>query len=220
MFSHFTVNQSNHEENEIKSIDLPLVSPKKSTDDLLLLDLDPFGHPNIEQDNNPQDNLQSIQHDLEDLYPTPTIVLPEIATREDEDLSSVSLPLAVEQLEIEVREEILQHILEEPSASSLSPDLTTVSNDHEDEESEIPLTFTSIDEESTPTIETSNHFIDSKESDPIEHEITPATAVLHSVDSIVNLPTVTDHEVQTSLVVFGNISIRMSRFSSIPIQHW
>ena len=159
------------------------------------MDLDPFGH---QQDNNPQDNLESIKHDLEDLYPIPTtieseIILPEIVTREDEDLSSISLPLAVEHLEMEVREEILHHILEELSPS----DLTTLSNGHEDEEEEIPLTFTSIDEESTPTIETLNDFIDSK-----EHDTIAATTVLHSVDSILNLPTVTDHEVQICLVVF------------------
>lgn len=120
--------------------------------------------------------------------------------REDEDLASIALPLAVEQLEIEVREEILHHTGEQSSAS----ELTTLANGYEDEENEIPLTVNSIDDESTPTVQTSNQFIDSKEPNPIAHD---TTTVLHSVDSIVNLPTVTDHEVQNHLMIFRRIII-------------
>lgn len=215
------VNQSSHEETDINPIDLPVITPKKSSDDLLLLDLDPFGSTNNHEDHNTnhENKLESIKHDLEELYAaipsaiqseavsTPTI-LPDIIGQQ-EDLPSISLPLLVEQLENEVREEILQHTLEQPSSSLLLPDLTTLSNGNHDEQNEPILLSTSIDDEEenlllTPIIETTNNFIFQKEPDLIQHETTTASTegavVLHSVDSIVNLPTVTNHEVQISSV--------------------
>ncbi len=137
--------------------------------------------------------------------PAPT--LPDVISQQQEDeVSSTSLPLAVEQLELEVRQEILQHTLEQPSSTSplLLPDLTTLPNSNHDDKKETIFLLTSSEEEeeeeeklsSTPVIEiaqTSNNLIFQNEPDLIQHE-TPA--VLHSVDSIVNAPAAYDLEVK------------------------
>jgi hypothetical protein len=97
--------------------------------------------------------------------------------------------------------------LEQPSSPLLLPDLTTLSNVNHDEQNETDLLSTSLEEEkeeeednlsSLPVIETtqtSSNFIFPKEPDLIQHE-TPV--VIHSVDSIVNLPNVSDLEVNGS----------------------
>jgi len=135
---------------------------------------------------------------------TPT--LPDIIGQQEE-FSSTSLPFAVEQLELEVRQEILQHTLEQPSSTSplLLPDLTTLPNSNHDDKKETIFLLTSSEEEeeeeeekfsSTPVIEiaqTSNNLVFQNEPDLIQHE-TPA--VLHSVDSIVNAPAAYDLEVK------------------------
>jgi hypothetical protein len=117
-------------------------------------------------------------------------------------LLSTPLPLAVEQLELEVRQEILQHTLEQPPSPLLLPDLTTLSNGNHNENKETMLSSISIEEDelSTPVIEetqTSNNILFQNEPDLLQHE-TPT--VLHSVDSIVNAPTGLDLEVRDCFI--------------------
>jgi hypothetical protein len=224
LFSFFaTVNQSDHEEKETKPTIEPSPPPstaRKSVDELLLLDLDPLGNTENHHDNdNNQENddkLERLKQDLQDLYATSTITnLPSIPTPtlpdiigQQEEISSALLPLAVEQLELEVRQEILQHTVEQPSSPLLLPDLTALPNGNHDDTKESNLLSTSsssIEEEqnlsSTPVVETtqtSHNPIVQNEPDIIQHEI-PSTQrpnILHSVDSIVNAPMVPNLEVR------------------------
>jgi hypothetical protein len=141
-----------------------------------------------------------------------TPILPDIIGQQEE-LSSISLPLAVEHLELEVRQEILQHTHEQPSSSLLLPDVTALVHGNHDENNETVLLSTSIEEEenlsSTPVIETveaSNSFIFQNEPDLIQHETTPTQPpiVLHSVDSIVNIPNVADLKVTDYFGIYIN----------------
>ncbi|CAF1953454.1 unnamed protein product [Rotaria magnacalcarata] len=216
-----TLNQSDHEDKITEQIiQTPSSSSTltKSVDDLLLLDLDPLGNPenNDNNDNNQEndDKLERIKQDLQELYAssvvvdTPSVpipILPDLIGQQDE-LSSTPLPLVVEQLEFEVRQEVLQHTLEQAS-SLLSPDITNISNSHHDDEKETTTFSTSSisdDEEhpqreleenltSSPDNEAtkrSTSFAFQNEPDLIQHETfsTQAQFVLHSVDSIVNAP--------------------------------
>jgi hypothetical protein len=180
----------------------------KSVDELLLLDLDPLGNTENNHDNENDDKLERLKQDFQDLYTTSTVINPPTPTLPDiigqqEEFSTTSLPLAVEQLEIEVRHEILQHTLEQ--SSTLLPDLTTLPNGNHEDIQETNLSSTSIEEEqnlsTSPVIETtqtSNDFIVQNEPDLIQHEITSTQKpnILHSVDSIVNATMVSDLEVK------------------------
>ncbi|CAM2726281.1 unnamed protein product [Rotaria socialis] len=214
-----TLNQSDHEDKTTEQIiQTPSSSSTltKSVDDLLLLDLDPLGHPE-DNDNNQEndDKLERIKQDLQELYASsvvidtssaPIPILPDLIGQQDE-LSSTPLPLAVEQLELEVRQEVLQHTLEQTSSSLLSPDITNISNSHHDDEKETAIFSTSSisDEEehhqreleenltSSPDNEATKrltNFTFQNEPDLIQHETssTQTQFVLHSVDSIVNAP--------------------------------
>ncbi len=223
-FLFISVNQSDLEEkdtNQIIQTSPPISTSRKSVDELLLLDLDPLGSIENHNNNNNEENdnkLQRFKQDLEELYASSTVIdppappsmqtptLPDIIGQQEE-FSSTSLPLAVEQLELEVRQEILQHTFEQPSSSSLLlPDLTTLPNGNHDEKKEMVLFSTSFEDEeqeklsSIPVIETaqtSNNLIYQNEPDLIQHETpsTQAAAILHSVDSIVNAPMGSDFEV-------------------------
>jgi hypothetical protein len=214
-----TVNKSDLEEKETNQIiqtSPPISTSRKSVDDLFLLDFDPLGSiENHNNDENDEDKLERLKQDLQELYSSsividppsvPTPILPDIIGQQEEFLAT-SLPLAVEKLELEVRQEILQHTLEQPSPPLLLPDLTTVPNSNHNDKKENILLSASIyedDEEekeklsSIPVIETtpiSNNFIFQNEPDLIQHE-TQTPVVLHSVDSIVNLPIISDLEVK------------------------
>jgi len=226
-FLFILVNQSDLEEkdtNQIIETSPPISTSRKSVDELFLLDLDPFGSIENHKNNNNEENddkLERFKQDLEELYASSTVIdplpppsmqtptLPDIIGQQEE-FSSTSLPLAVEQLELEVRQEILQHTFEQPSSSSLLlPDLTTLPNGNHDEKKEMVLFSTSFEDEeqqeqenlsSAPGIETaqtSNNLIYQNEPDLIQHETpsTQAAAILHSVDSIVNAPMGSDFEV-------------------------
>ncbi|CAF1419264.1 unnamed protein product [Adineta steineri] len=212
-----TLNQSNFEEKEtnqtietLPSESLPFHNTsRRSADELLLLDLDPLGNTENHVDQENDDKLDRFKQDLEELYATSTVIdsstiLPPTPTLPDiigqqEELSSTSLPLAVEQLENEVREEILHHTLESPL---LLPDLTTLTNSNLDNKNETILLSRSLssneedtEEQSTAesiieTTPVSNNLLFQNEPDLIQRE-TPTT-VLHSVDSIVNASVVHD----------------------------
>ncbi|CAF4690539.1 unnamed protein product [Rotaria sp. Silwood1] len=215
-----TLNQSDHEEKEpnqiIQTSSMPSTS-MKTADELLLLELDPLGNPEYHNNNNNQENddkIERIKQDLQELYASsividtpsmPTSTLPDVIVQQEENLST-SLPFAVEQLEFEVRQEILQHTLDQSS----SPDLTTMPNNHHDDTKETGLFSTSStsteegeeeeeeEEEEKPssplpvteTAQTSNNLIYQSEPDLIQHETPPVKTpvILHSVDSIVNAP--------------------------------
>ena len=208
------VNQSDIEEREtspLASAALPYSTSRKSVDELLLLDLDPLA-PTANADLNEQDQeekLQRLKQDIQELYASSAIIhpphvpaapLPDVVSQ-PEDSSTLTLPAAVEQLELEVRQEILQHTLELPS---LMPDLTTIVNGNHDEHEEESLHSTPIEEEeeedeelNTPIVEPtdmSNTTPLPSEPDLLQHE-TPI--VLHSVDSIVNAPTAFDLSVKS-----------------------
>ena len=160
--------------------------------------------------------MERFKQDLEELYASSTVIspptistpttLPDIIGQQEE-FPSTSLPLAVEQLELEVRQEILQHTLDPPASSLLLPDLTAVSNanhednressttsqeDHEvEEEEEEKLSFIPV----IGNTQITNNSIFQNEPDLIQHE-TQTPVILHSVDSIVNAPTGTDFEVE------------------------
>jgi hypothetical protein len=222
-FLFIVVNQSDHEEKQTNQITPPspqTSTTQKSVDDLLLLDLDPLNSVENHSNNTDEDKLERLKQDLEELYAQSTVVdtpapvvttstLPDIIGQQ-EDLTSTSIPLAVEQLEIEVRQEILQHTLEQPSSSLLLPDVTALANDNHEENKETILVSTPTEEEenlsSTPVIETLealNNFVFQNEPDLIQHETTPIPTptatqppiVLHSVDSIVNIQNVADLKV-------------------------
>jgi hypothetical protein len=221
IFFWILVNQSDTEEketNEIVNTSSPLSPPslpltsRISVDELLLLDLDPYANTENHQNNN-QDNddkLERLKNDIQQLFASTTIThpsslstptLPDVIGQQDE-LLSTPLPLAVEQLELEVRQEILQHTLEQPPSPLLLPDLTTLSNGNHNENKETMLSSISIEEDelSTPVIEetqTSNNILFQNEPDLLQHE-TPT--VLHSVDSIVNAPTGLDLEVRDCFI--------------------
>jgi hypothetical protein len=228
-FLFILVNQSDLEEkdtNQIIETSPPISTSRKSVDELFLLDLDPLGSIENHKNNNNEENddkRERFKQDLEELYASSTVIdplpppsmqtptLPDIIGQQEEFLST-SLPLAVEQLELEVRQEILQHTLEQPSSSSLLlPDLTTLPNGNHDGKKETVLFSTSFEEEeeeklsSTPVIETaqiSNNLIFQNEPDLIQHETTQIAAILHSVDSIVNAPMGSDFEVKDYQFVF------------------
>lgn len=254
-----TVNQSDLEEKETNQViqtSPPTSTSKKSVDELFLLDLDPLGsiesHNNNNNNEDNEEKLERLKQDLQELYasstvidlPTPlpppppppvtipTSTLPDIIGQKEE-VSSTSLPFVVEQLELEVRQEILQHTLEQqPSSSSSSPalllpDLTTFPNENHDDNKETVLFSTSSDEEeeeeeenllSIPvieeTVQTSNNFIYQNEPDLIQHEIPPtqSAAILHSVDSIVNAPMVYNLEVRKFF--FFKIKSNFNRYFS------
>ncbi|CAF1490792.1 unnamed protein product [Adineta steineri] len=202
-----TLNQSNLDEKEtnqtieiLPSESLPFHNTsRRSADELLLLDLDPLGNTENHVDQENDDKLDRFKQDLEELYATstvidsstilpPTSILPDIIGQQEE-LSSTSLPLAVEQLENEVREEILHHTLESPL---LLPDLTTLTNSNIDNKNETILLSRSLssneeDKEQQLTTESivettpvSNNLLFQNEPDLIQRET--STTVLHSVD--------------------------------------
>jgi hypothetical protein len=208
----------------------------------------------IENNNNNNeengDKLERLKQDLQELYASSTVInpppsipnptLPDIIGQQEE-FSSTSLPFALEQLELEVRHEILQHTFEQPSSSSplLLPDLTTLPNGNHDDKKEAVFFSTSFEEDeeeeeklsSTPVIEetaqTSKNVRFQNEPDLIQHE-TPATqtpTVLHSVDSIVNAPMGSDliqqerPATQTPTVLHSVDSIVNAPMGSDLIQH-
>lgn len=186
-------------------------------DEILLLDLDPLGNPENRDCNDSQDDddkLERIKQDLEELYASsvvintssiPTSSLPDLIGQQD-DLSTTTLPLAVEQLELEVRQEILQHTVEASASSFASPDVTNIGNDHLDDHKKDSVVYSSspisdeiVEQEEkqdvkslleNEAIQASTDLSVQVEPDIIQHEIpsTHAQIVLHSVDSIVNAP--------------------------------
>ena len=227
-FVHLLVNQSDIEEKESTPIaqatTVSSPTPRKSVDELLLLDLDPLA-PTGNDDLDQEEKLQRLKQDIQELYassaivhppsvPTPT--LPDVISQPD-DSATVTLPVAVEQLELEVRQEILQHTLELPL---LLPDLTTIvnGNHHKQEEEEdesIQSTSSSSPEEeeeqqqqqppSSPVVQSNTPPLPN-EPDLIQHE-TPI--VLHSVDSIVNAPAAFDLQVRRFSWKDGRIFIEL-----------
>ena len=233
VFFFIVVNQSDHEDKQTNQITPPspqTSTTRKSVDDLLLLDLDPLNNVENHSNDTDEDKLERFKQDLEELYAQSTVIdtplvttpiLPDIIGQQEE-LASTSIPLAVEQLEIEVRQEILQHTLEQPSPTVLLPDVTTsASANHDEENRETILVSNPPTEEeenlsSTPvidTMETLNSFVFQNEPDLIQHETTQTPtptqppAVLHSVDSIVNLPNVADLKVTENLISFIQINL-------------
>jgi hypothetical protein len=208
------VNQSDlgeKETNQHVQTSSPPSASRKSIDELSLLDLDPFGNTENHTNQDNDDKLERLKQDLQDLYASSTVInppliptptLPDIIGQQEE-LSSIALPLAVEHLEIEVREEILHHTLEQSSSPLLLPDLTTLLNgNHEDkkESSLLSTSSNSIEEHLSPipmieTTQISNNFLFQNEPDLIQHE---TSNVLHSVDSIVNVPMISDLEVRNN----------------------
>ncbi|CAF0781552.1 unnamed protein product [Adineta ricciae] len=170
--------------------------PIKSVDDLSLFDLDPLSHSEYQTNEHEGSKLDSFQQDLQDLYASSIVVDPLVAPSsvpilpdvpdQQEDVFSTSLPLAVEQLEIEVREEILQHTQEQP-----------LPDGHHEKTQEATSLSTSIEEEQqSPLATTDTKEIVENESDCISHDASPTQtqSVLHSVDSIVNATTMADLE--------------------------
>ena len=146
-------------------------------------------------------------------------VLPDVIGQQD-DLAS-SLPLVVEQLEFEVRQEILQHTLEQSSSPVLLPDLTAVPNGNLDETHDSVLLSTPTEQTQAaeqpqqrqqqlafiPVIENTeitNESIFQNEPDVIPHENNQTPVILHSVDSIINAssPPNTDFEVDPFVFVY------------------
>lgn len=135
---------------------------------------------------------------------TSRTTLPDVVNQQEET-SSTSLPLAVEQLEYEVRQEVSQHTLEN------STDDANIANDQYEDKKE-PVVFlasssSSEDEDegqkekekekenlsSEPVIESTEILTNvtlPNEPDVVQHGTPPIhpSAVLHSVDSIVNAP--------------------------------
>ena len=209
------VNQSDVEEEKInpvvESSPIPpavLPTPRPSVDELLLLDLDPLGNIENHQSDSSheqEDKLERLKFDIQQLYASSVVVtrptaqtptLPDIIGQQEE-LSSASLPQAVEQLELEVRQEVLQHTLEQTSPSLLLPDLTTVTHVNHEDTTDTRLSHASTDEETNddlsllPVLQetnTSNTLIYQNEPDLLQHETPPSqvSLILHSVDSIVN----------------------------------
>ncbi|CAF1245680.1 unnamed protein product [Adineta ricciae] len=201
------LNQSDLEEKQAiepppavsSSASLPSTSPPppiKSVDDLSLFDLDPLSHSEYQTNDHEGSRLDSFQQDLQDLYASSIVVDPPVAPSfvpilpdvpdQQEDILSTSLPLAVEQLEIEVREEILQHTHEQPLLDG-----------HHEKTQEATFLSTSIEEEQQSPLATADtKEIVENESDCIPHDVSPTQTqtVLHSVDSIVNATTMADLE--------------------------
>jgi hypothetical protein len=183
----------------------------KSVDELLLFDLDPSVTKTDDQHQDKNDKLERLKYDIQQLYAShststtannPSIVstsiLPDVISQQDET-STVTLPEAVEQLEIEVRQELLQHALDLACSSTLLPDLTTNSNGvHDEYDDDLVRTrsFSYVDEHNNDSTYASlvQHEDESKEMgvqnepDLLQHETPSTPIVLHSVDSIVNLP--------------------------------
>lgn len=218
-----TLNQSDHDEKNVSQT--MQVSPstsvvRKSDDDQLLLDLDPFANTSNHNHDENDDQNERIKQDLEDLYANSTVyttpepvpitanILPDVIGQQD-DLAS-SLPLVVEQLEFEVRQEILQHTLEQSSSPVLLPDLTAIPNGNLDERHDSVLLSTAIEQTQAeqqveqqlafiPVIEKTeitNESIFQNEPDVIPHENNQTPVILHSIDSIINAssPPNTDFE--------------------------
>ena len=177
--------------------------PIKLVDDLSLFDLDPLSHSEYQTNDHEGSKLDSFQQDLQDLYASSIVVDPPVApssipilsdvSYQQEDILSTSLPLAVEQLEIEVREEILQHTHEQP-----------LPDGHHEKTQEVASLLTSIEEEQqSPLATTDTKEIVENESDCIPHDASPTQTqtVLHSVDSIVNATTMPNLELSKSLNV-------------------
>ncbi|UJR35187.1 hypothetical protein I4U23_027954 [Adineta vaga] len=189
------LNQSDLEENhvnQINEISLPISSPtppsSKSVDELLLLDLDPYSNTENQFNGQDENKLERFKQDLQELYASSIVIDPRIISppmlpdivNQQEEIPSTSLPLAVEQLELEVREEILQHTHEQSS----------LLNGNQEEILSLS-TFNDGEIQSEPT--SNNRIEDKNEPDLIPQETSTQT-VLHSVDSIVNAATVSDLE--------------------------
>ena len=206
------------ENNQIPNILSPEVSSlteEKSADELLLLDLDPLASSNNDSILDVDDKLELLKFKIQELYASNTLndqpttitssTLPDVISQ-PEDIPTFTLPMAVEQLEIEVRQEILQHTLETNVSGGLLPDLTTISNGiHEDHE---PIVDQSIslssseqnqDEptELSPVEKGNSIFTVPAESEPdlLQHDVQSNPIVLHSVDSIVNATSLVDAQV-------------------------
>lgn len=187
---------------------------RKSADDLLLIDLDPLAPSNHQSNENPDDRLQRLKFDIQELYAVDSVnnsndivstALTDVSTEQDE-MPTMTLPEAVEQLEIEVRQEILQHAFEASSSSPGAPltDQITGSNDDEDfvvDQFNSSSTTEPSDQEQPATLSLAEeiHLTATKsidiDSDFSQQDHSSNPSIIHSVDSIVNAMDIHDLEV-------------------------
>lgn len=170
--------------------------------------MDPYANHENELNATDEETLERFKLDLQELYSSSTIVPSTTATGTEETLSdqvlddeqsnTVTLPTAVEHLEYEVRQEILQHTFDNPSSSPLLIEETTGSTERNDEETPHSRRASDVEQIST---------VDEPENSLTGH-------VLHSVDSIVNAKDLADVEVNfRSFFPFQSIRFSLYRIS-------
>ena len=126
-FSSSSVNQSNIAEDEHVEDPLPM---KKSIEELTLNDLDPYatGHSESEtEETKLDDQTELFNLDLQQIYSNHSLL------NEENPTTTVTLPTAVDHLEIELRQEVLQHQFETTPIVNGNH-----AEEEEEEEEEIP----------------------------------------------------------------------------------